>query len=164
MKIRGMMQTLAIALIVALMSAGTSAQSANKARVEGTWTVTITVPADGFELTARLTFLKGATPSEGALISTNSVDSFYCSTGQGVWTRTGRREFSTSHELFCFSAVPETLGAPDGSAVLRERIVLDEAGGAFTGTGSIEFLGPDGASLGIAEYTVRGARVRTPAP
>jgi hypothetical protein len=163
MRIRAMFRMLAIALVITLTSTGTIAQSPNKIRVEGTWTVKLTVPADGFELTTRLTFLRGATAAEGALISTNSVDSFYCSAGQGVWTKTGRREFSTSHELFCFNAAPETLGEPDGSVVLRERIVLDETGGTFTGAGTVEFLGADGSSLGTAEYTVSGTRVRPPA-
>jgi hypothetical protein len=147
-----------VLVATALSSAPARAQGGGKARIEGTWKIVLTVPGDGFQLTALLTFAAGRSPNEGTLITTNDVDSFACSPSQGTWERTGRREFAVTHSFFCFTT-SDPAGERDGAGTFRETVKVADDGQTLTGIGAIEFFGADGTSLGVTEYVFEGTRL-----
>jgi hypothetical protein len=154
-----------IAIAIAIAVAHTAAFAQNgKARIEGTWDVTLSVVGEELVLRERLTFAAGRNANEGTVVSTNELDSFACSAGQGAWLRTARREFATTHSFYCFDPGADPFGAPDGSATIRETVTVDGSGDTFAGRGTIEFFAPDGSSLGTTEFTVEGTRLRATPP
>lgn len=131
------------------------AQNNSRPRLEGGWLTTIVDP-EGGELRTRFTFAPGSTAREGTLIFTTEQDAgpvFFCATDTGVWKKTGNREFTTSHEAFC---------QEEGTPVIlksRDRITLNPAGDAFTGTQLVQGFDADGNLLFEVEVMLHGARL-----
>jgi hypothetical protein len=60
--------------------------------------------------------------------------------GQGIWARSGGREYSVAFRYFRFN--PD--GTPAGKDVIRDVVLLDRGGNTYTSTGTIEIFDPAG--------------------
>jgi hypothetical protein len=142
-------------LAAALVSADALAQNNAKAKLEGGWLTTVVDP-EGGEIKTRFTFAPASTTREGSLIFTTEQDAgpvFFCAPDTGVWKKTGNREFTTSHEAFC---------QEEGTPLIlksRDRITLNPAGDAFTGTQLVQGFDTDGNLLFEVEVMLHGTRM-----
>jgi hypothetical protein len=144
---------------MALMPATLNAQSSKpKPQVEGTWNVVLTAPEVNFQQNERITFIPGRNNNEGSIIFSNEVDAVPpCGTDQGVWSKTGKREFTLTHGAFCLDVDLTSLSF---TYKFREVITLNERGDEFTGRGIFEVFDLDGILQFSAPYLLRGTRMQ----
>src|SRR5204862_4288633 len=117
----------------------------------------LTADGSNFQEAERYTFADGSSVDEGTLIFSNEVDAVPpCGTDQGVWVRTGSRQFKLTHGAFC---VDLSNGAPAFRIKFRETITLGVRDDQFTGRGVFEVFDPSGGMLFSATYSVRGTRM-----
>lgn len=151
--------TLIMFVVMVVMPATLNAQSgASKPSVEGTWNVVLTAPEVNFQQNERITFIPGRNNNEGSLMFSNEVDAVPpCGTDQGVWDKTGKREFTLTHGAFCLDV---DLTGPSFTYKFREVITLNERGDEFTGRGVFEVFDLDGVVQFSAPYLLRGTRMQ----
>jgi hypothetical protein len=162
MKLRRGLVALTIAIVLIVMSAAQRAQTNPKGKLEGAWNAVLTADEGGFQEAERYTFATGPSVDEGSLVFSNEVDAVPpCGTDQGVWVRTGSRQFTLTHGAFC---VDLSTGAPAFRIKFRETITLNARDDQFTGRGIFEVLDLSGGLLFSATYSVRGTRMRAESP
>lgn len=125
----------------------------------GTWNV-VQTSSDGFKFKWHYTFMPGRTIDEGTMITTSSLDLVpnpVCIPEQGVWVKTGVRQYALTRETFCFE---EPSGDPAGSAKWRSVITLGPLGNGFTGREQLEAFDPQGHLVFSAEDTLRATRMQ----
>lgn len=159
MNLQRILPALTLTMIMVVMPAALNAQSGEpKQKVEGTWNVVLTAPEVNFQQNERITFIPGRNNNEGSILFANEVDAVPpCGTDQGVWVRTGRREFTFTHGAFCLDV---DLTGPSFTYKFREVITLNERGDEFTGRGVFEVFDLDGVVQFSAPYTLRGTRMQ----
>jgi hypothetical protein len=159
-KLRKLFVALTISLALVGMSAGASAQSDSslKGALEGTWNAILIADEGGFQEAERYNFSAGRTANEGSLIFSNEVDAVPpCGTDQGIWVRTGSRQFTLTHGAFC---VDLATASPAFRIKFREVITLNARDDQFTGRGVFEVFDTGGGLLFSAAYAVRGVRMQ----
>lgn len=149
--------TVAIALIALPTLTGAQNAPGPKGKLEGVWNAVLTADEGGFQEAERYTFTVGSAVDDGTLIFSNEVDAVPpCGTDQGVWVRTGSRQFKLTHGAFC---VDLSSGAPAFRIKFREAITLNTREDQFSGRGVFEVFDPNGGLLFSATYGVRGTRM-----
>ena len=158
MKLRKIFATLTVAIVLTAMSAGVRAQSNPKGNLEGAWNAILVADEGGFQEMERYTFSAGRSVNEGSLIFSNEFDAVPpCGTDQGVWVRSGNRQFTLTHGAFC---VDLSTGSPAFRIKFREVITINSKDDQFTGRGVFEVFDPGGGLLFSATYTVHGTRMQ----
>ena len=157
MKLRRSLLALTIVITLIALPTLTGAQVAGKGKLEAAWNAVLTADGSNFQEAERYTFADGISVDEGTLIFSNEVDAVPpCGTDQGVWVRTGSRQFKLTHGAFC---VDLSSGAPAFRIKFREAITLNTREDQFTGRGVFEVFDPNGGLLFSATYSVRGTRM-----
>jgi hypothetical protein len=172
MYIKRVFSAVAIAVALAALSTGARAQSSQKAAgaqstesvtdepsILGTWNVTQT-SSDGFRFRWHFTFMPGRTSDEGTIITTSSLDLVpnpVCVPEQGVWVKTGVREYAVTRETFCFD---EPSGDPAGTGKWRTLITLGPRGNGLVGREHLDVYDPQGNLIFSANDTLRGMRMQ----
>ncbi len=158
MKLRKIFATLTIAIVLIAMPAVGRAQSNPKGNLEGAWNAILVADEGGFQEMERYTFSAGRSVNEGSLIFSNEVDAVPpCGTDQGVWVRSGNRQFTLTHGAFC---VDLSNGSPAFRIKFREVITINSKDDQFTGRGIFEVFDTSGGLLFSANYTVHGTRMQ----
>ena len=135
------------------------AQSADAQSLLGAWDAEA-VYSDGTKFLYRFNYALGRGATEGTVVATGNLDFLpepVCQTSQGVWERTGPRQFNVTRGSFC---VLSGSFVPAGRSKLREQITLNEQGTEITGRGIVEGFLPDGTLVYSATYTFTGKRVK----
>ena len=159
MKLKRNLMALTIALALMAIPATMYAQNdiSPKGKLEGTWNAVLSADDEDFQQQERYSFATGRTVDEGSLIFANEFDAVPpCGASQGVWARTGSRQFTLTHGAFCSDLSTFT---PLFRIKLREVITLNAKEDQFTGRGIFEVFDPSGVLLFSATYTVRGTRM-----
>jgi len=159
MKLRKNLMALTIALALTTIPATMYAQNdtSPKGRLEGAWNAVLIADDEDFQQKERYTFATGRSVDEGSLVFANEFDAVPpCGASQGVWARTGSRQFTLTHGAFCSDLSTFT---PLFRIKLREVITLSAKEDQFTGRGIFEVFDPSGVLLFSATYTVRGTRM-----
>jgi len=139
----------------------------NKHRLEGTWlvTATFTDPTGIDPFKVLFTFAPGRNDDEGTLIDTNEFQltpNPVCSPDQGVWERTGNREFIATHFNFCFDAL--NMYVPAGPTKIRDVINLSRDGETLRMRQYIEGYDTDGNLVFTGTVAATGVRIHAEAP
>lgn len=145
------------------LDAGAAAAS-QKNKLEGTWLATVTF-SDGFQLKVLFTFMPGRSDNEGTLIDTNEFEltpNPICTPDQGVWERTGDRDFIATHLTFCFDTTKGSV--PAGTAKVRDSIRIGNRPDTFTGTQYVEVFDTAGNLVATFDATMQATRLRAEAP
>jgi hypothetical protein len=137
-----------------------------KDTLEGTWRTTEVVPELGlFDLPGLITFSAGATRDNGTVAAHTDpgfvTPDAICLPLQGVWQKTGKRQFIGTDENFC--------DGTNGFAGIRTKysITLDRSGNEFHAEYFIEFIDADGNNAFggfVALGTLDGVRMQAEAP
>lgn len=135
--------------------------------LEGSWLVTATFsdPAGIPPFKVLFNFSPGRTDNEGTLIDTNEFQltpNPVCSPDQGVWERTGNREFIATHYNFCFDAL--NMYVPAGPTKIRDTIKLSKDGESFTMRQYIEGYDTDNNLVFVGKVDATGIRLHAEAP
>jgi hypothetical protein len=161
--------TLFITAMLTLMvtTAGAQNQAGPKGKLEGTWlvTATFTDPAGIPPFKVLITFMPGRSDNEGTLIDTNEFQltpNPVCTPDQGVWERTGGRNFIATHLNFCFDAFQGYV--PAGPTKVRDVLSLNDLGDTLTGRQYIEGFDTAGNIVFTGKVNLQGTRVRAEAP
>lgn len=159
--------TLAVVLMIAMQAALAGAQngkgdgpSGHKLNLEGTWLADVTF-TDGFTLKVLFTFIPNKYGEEGTLIDTNEYQftpNPICTPDQGVWVRTGDRDFAATHKTFCFDQ--NEGGNPAGTAKIRDTIRLSRSGNEFTGRQRVDVYDTGGNLVDTFDATMQAVRMR----
>ena len=160
MKLRKIFATLTVAIALVAMTTTMSAQSNStpKGSLEGAWNALLVADEGGFQEMERYTFSAGRSVNEGSLIFSNEVDAVPpCGTDQGVWVRSGNRQFTLTHGAFC---VDLSTGSPAFRIKFKEVITINNKDDQFNGSGVFEVFDPGGSLLFSATYTVHGTRMQ----
>jgi hypothetical protein len=135
--------------------------------LEGSWlvTATFTDPIGIPPFKVLFNFSPGKSDDEGTLIDTNEFQltpNPVCSPDQGVWERTGNREFIATHYNFCFDAL--NMYAPAGPTKIRDSIKLSKDGESFAMNQYIEGFDTDNNLVFVGKVTASGVRLHAEAP
>lgn len=158
---------LGIILMIAIQASLAGAQNIKgdgnpvyKGNLEGTWQTDVTF-SDGFVLKVLFTFMPGKDGNEGTLIDTNEYQltpNPVCTPDQGVWMRTGERDFAATHKTFCFD---DTAGSvPAGTAKIRDTFRLNDRGTEFTGRQRVDVYDTGGNLVDSFDATMHGVRMQ----
>jgi hypothetical protein len=133
-------------------------------RLEGAWRATETF-GDGSVFRILFTFGAGKDADNGVVAHSDEL--FFtaapsCLTAQGVWKRTGDRNFIATDEGFCFDT--NNGFAPAGKVKFKAAIRLNEKGSQFKGTLHIEGFDVDGNLVFSDDATLHGTRMRAEPP
>ena len=116
--------------------------------VVGLWKVTFTVGGEvtdvGFD----------AWHSDGTEVL-NDVSPISHNVCLGTWVQVGIRTFKLKHMILRFDGSSNFIG----TAILRETVVVNRAGSAFTGPFTLEFFDLDGNSVFTGAGDIAGERV-----
>jgi hypothetical protein len=167
-----------IALAAAIMAQTTTESksqlktSGKKGDITGTWLVNLNVnggAAAAFsQTTESLSSAAVQAPfialetfhSDGTFIETSLID--YIAPqgppGQGVWEKTGSREFA----LTIYGVIIGTVTNPqfEGTYKVRSRLTLNNTGEEFSGPFKIEIFDPAGNSITTLDGTAQGRRAK----
>lgn len=139
------------------------AQAADARSLLGAWDVEAEY-ADGTKFLYRFNYAPGRSVTEGTVVATGNLDFLpepVCQTSQGVWERTGKRQFNVTRGSFC---VLSGSFVPAGRSKIREQITLNEQRTEMTGSGIVEGFLPDGTRVYFTTFTFTGKRVQVELP
>jgi hypothetical protein len=166
--------TFTLLLVLTTFTTGVGAQSKPSGcefcqKILGTWFVTINTDIPGFPtFQALYTFMPGRTNDEGTYIVSVSIlliPEPICLPLQGVWKKTGPRQYTLTSVGFCNDS---SMNYASMRQRLLEVVTLSDSGDEITGSyeGQGDFGGGEFEFFNIA--TTRGTRMavetRTPQP
>ena len=166
MNLKRIFLALAMVVLIAMPAALAGVQNSvvappgHKVNIEGTWLADVTF-TDGFTLKVLFTFMPVKDGEEGTLIDTNEYQftpNPICTPDQGVWARTGDRDFAATHKTFCFDQ--NEGGNPAGTAKIRDSIRLNSSGNEFTGTQRVDIYDTAGNLTDTFNATMHAVRMR----
>lgn len=165
------------ALLILLVMAATAQDSrlketGTRADIVGTWLVNLNIN-DGASPTSsqpaqqpagartQVPFIAVETfHADGTFIETSLIDYLppQGPPGQGVWERTGSREFALT--IYGVSVGDLTNPQLQGTYKVRSKLRLNRAGDEFSGPFTIEIFDPSGDLVATLEGTAQGRRAR----
>ncbi|HKZ81624.1 MAG TPA: hypothetical protein VJ124_25370 [Pyrinomonadaceae bacterium] len=132
--------------------------------LEDTWRATETF-SDGSVFRVLFTFGAGKNQSNGVVTHSDElflVASPSCLTAQGVWKKTGRRNYTVTDEGFCFDT--DNGLAPAGKIKFKSAIKLNRRGNEFSGNMHIEGFLVNGTLVFSDDAVLHGERMPVEAP
>jgi hypothetical protein len=144
-----------------------NAEEDDKNTLEGTWRATESF-SDGGVFKVLFTFSAGKNANNGTVVHTDElffVPSPSCLSAQGVWKRTGERQFIATDEGFCFdsSGQPPTF-EPFGKIQFKSAIKLNNQGTEFSGKLHVEAFDVDGNLVFTTDGDLHATRMRAETP
>ena len=109
---------------------------------EGSWLASITTP-DGKTWEVPMSYCAGG----AMVVSDPSIFPGMATAYHGTWMQTGRREFTFTMVGFIYNEVIGELPKGMSKIVIKETNTIETNGDSYSGSGSLELYGPDGAQV-----------------